>query len=82
MAEPPENFLLLVPPWQNWPSFPTARSSHADSYIAVIHYYIDELLSERATVVARSVENAKAALRGERPPADDVAVAPGKVPVN
>ena len=32
-----------------------------------------------ATVVARSVENGKAALRGAPLPADDVAVAPGKI---
>jgi hypothetical protein len=41
MAESPEYFLLLSPPWQNWPPFPTARRSRADSYIAVIHHYID-----------------------------------------
>jgi phosphoglycerate dehydrogenase-like enzyme len=35
-----------------------------------------------AAVVARSVENAKAVLRGEPLPASDVAVAPGKMPAN
>jgi phosphoglycerate dehydrogenase-like enzyme len=35
-----------------------------------------------ATVVARSVENTKAVLRGEPLPISDVAVAPGKVPTN
>jgi D-3-phosphoglycerate dehydrogenase len=39
-------------------------------------------LDNFATVVARSVENAKAVLRGELLPADDVAVAPGKMPAN
>ena len=36
-------------------------------------------LDNIATVVARSVDNAKAALRGAPLPSDDVAVAPGKV---
>jgi hypothetical protein len=45
LAASPEYFLLLSSPWQNWPRFPTARSSHADSYIVVIHYYNDVLLS-------------------------------------
>jgi len=39
-------------------------------------------LDNIATVVARSVENAKAALRGEPLPPDDVAVAPGRVLAN
>ncbi len=39
-------------------------------------------LDNIATVVARSVENAKAVLRGELLPADDVAVAPGKMPAD
>ncbi len=39
-------------------------------------------LDNFATVVARSVQNAKAVLRGEPIPDSDVAVAPGKVPAN
>jgi phosphoglycerate dehydrogenase-like enzyme len=39
-------------------------------------------LDNFAAVVARSVENAKAVLRGEPLPASDVAVAPGKAPAN
>ena len=39
----PEYFLLLPSPWQNLPWFPTVRGSPADSYIAVIHYYINAL---------------------------------------
>jgi len=39
-------------------------------------------LDNIATVVARSIENAKAALRGEPLPPDDEAVAPGKVPAS
>lgn len=39
-------------------------------------------LDNFANVVARSVENAKAVLRGEPLPDSDVAVAPGKVPAN
>jgi hypothetical protein len=31
-------------PWQNSQSFPTARDSHADSDIDVIHYYNNVLL--------------------------------------
>jgi phosphoglycerate dehydrogenase-like enzyme len=39
-------------------------------------------LDNFANVVARSVENAKAVLRGEPLPDSDMAVAPGKVPAN
>jgi hypothetical protein len=38
LAESPEDFLLLPPEWQNSVRFPTARSNHANSYIAVIHH--------------------------------------------
>jgi hypothetical protein len=41
LAESPEYFLVLPPPWQNSVRFPTARRSRANSYIAVIHYFID-----------------------------------------
>jgi phosphoglycerate dehydrogenase-like enzyme len=49
---------------------------------AVTPHLAGATLDNIATVVARSVENAVAALRGEPLPSDDVAVAPGKVPVN
>ncbi len=39
-------------------------------------------LDNIANVVARSVENAKAVLRGEPLPSDDEAVTPGKMPVS
>jgi hypothetical protein len=41
IVKSPGSFFLLPPPWQNLFAFPTARNSHADSYIAVIHYYIN-----------------------------------------
>jgi hypothetical protein len=67
LRKSPEYFLLLPSPWQNLPWFPTARSSHADSYIAVVHYYINAL----PPADFRQSRCARKPL-----PADDVAVAP------
>jgi hypothetical protein len=61
MASVSEYFLMLPLAWQNSPRFPTARSGHADSYIAVIHYYNDVLLSERAAVPIRPLSRPRCA---------------------
>jgi phosphoglycerate dehydrogenase-like enzyme len=40
----------LGAPWQNSPGFPTAQSGQANSYIAIIHYYINVPSSSSSAV--------------------------------